>query len=300
MTAKNIFNIKLIIIKPLLTINNRIFSIILTLFLFAIAVSAFGQRKDWKPLFPVENLGFRLSGWYVGAGATYTFGLPSTTENTYQFEDDTKIIAQYSAAGAPGFLLEGGRYTMLYSRFIPYIDYGISFKMVGGIQDYTAYHGTVNNPDTLSTSSASASFNNYYISAHFNANNAIRISEYGFIQNSLGANLDYKAIGTIKGSYPVFEDTKQEAEIFLFQLHYKLGYGFRLDKKHFLIFTFETPLLTIFPQDNKKPTIALFNSQYLPVLFSVRLLFLRNNTRPDCNKPTDIKMEKKRKKPKLF
>lgn len=285
-----------------MAIGNHLISGLFVLIVFLFIISpVFSQNKNWKPLFPVEDIGFSLSGWYIGAGATYTLSLPSTTEKIYEFDDNSKITANFVATGNAGFLLEGGRYTLLYSNFIPYIDYGLSVKMLSGNQDYTGYQGLIDNPDTTSTSTSSASFNNYYISAHFNANNAIRISEYGYIQNTLGVNFDYKAIESIQGSFPVFSDSKTESEKFLFQLHYKLGYGLRLDKKHFLIFTLETPVLTAFPEDDGKSTIALFNSRYRPIMFSVRLLFLRNTKRPDCtNKSSDMKMDKKRKKARLF
>ncbi len=258
------------------------------------------QNRKWKPLFPVDDTNFKLSGWYVGAGATYTFSLPSNTEQNFQIGNDTLLTANFKASGNPGFLIEAGRFTMTYSKLIPYIDYGISFKQIRGTQDYTGYFLESDNQDTVLISQSTASFSNYYISAHFNANNAIRVSEFGFIQNSLGLNIDYKVIETIKGTAPMFPSSTASSEAFIVQLHYKLGYGFRLDKKHYLIFTLETPILTAYPWDDGKSTIAIFDSRYRPILFSVRLMFLNNNSRPDCNKPTQLDMNKKRNKSRLF
>jgi len=258
------------------------------------------QNRKWKSLFPVDDPNYKLSGWLVGAGATYTFSIPSTTEQFYQLGNDTILTADFKAVGNPGFLIEVGRFTMTYSKLIPYLDYGILFKLIRGHQDYTGHISVSDNQDPILISQNSASFSNYYLSAYFNANNAIKVSEFGFIQNSIGLNIDYKVIETLKGIAPIFPESKSTSEIFLTQLHYRLGYGFRLDKKHYLTFTLETPILTAFPWDDGKSTIAIFDSRYRPILFSIRLMFLSTNSRPDCNKPTHIDMNKKRNKTRLF
>lgn len=282
-------------------VNNLIkSSIILIMAIFLIPSGVLGQHNRWKPLFPVDDTNYKLSGWLVGAGATYTFSLPKNTEQVYQLGNDTLLTANFRAGGKLGFLVEVGRFTMTYNRFIPYLDYGLSFKQIRGSQDYTGYLSESDSQDTILITQSTASFTNYYLSAYFNANNTIRVSEFGFIQNSLGLNVDYKVIETIKGTAPIFPGTISSSEVFLVQLHYKLGYGFRLDKKHYLTFTLETPILTAFPWDDGKSTIAIFDSRYRPVLFSVRLLFLSTNSRPDCNKPTNINMNKKRNKTRLF
>ena len=267
---------------------------------FLIPTLVLSQNRNWKPLFPVDDTNYKLSGWLVGAGATYTFSLPSVTEHIYQIGNDTILTANFAASGNLGFLVEGGRFTMTYSKIVPYLDYGALFKLIRGTQDYTGYLSESDIQDTILISQSSASFSNYYASVYFNANNAIRVSEFGFIQNSLGINLDYKVIETLKGTAPMFPGSKSTSEVFLAQLHYKLGYGFRLDKKHYLTFTLETPILTAFPWDDGKSTIAIFDSRYRPILFSVRLMFLNTNSRPDCNKPTQINMNKKRNKTRLF
>jgi hypothetical protein len=300
MTAKSIFSTRLIIIKNSSSVFRFSFRSLLSLIVFFLFISTvFSQDNKWKPIFPAEDINFRLNGWYAGAGATYNFAYPNN-KNNYDFSDSSKIDANFLATGKPGFMVEGGRYTMTYSNYVPYIDYGLVFKMFGGGQDYTGYEVSIENLDTIASNSSSAQFSNYYISAQFNANNAIRVSEYGFIQNSLGINIDYYLFRTSQGSAPLFPDTKTSVDVFSLQLHYKIGYGLRLDKKHFLMITLETPLLNIFPWDNGKSTISFLNSRYHPVMLSVRLMFLRNTTRPDCYKPNDVKMNKKHKKSRLF
>lgn len=267
---------------------------------FIIPSIVFSQNKKWKPLFPVDDTNYKLSGWLVGAGVTYTFSLPSVTEQAYQLGNDSILTANFDASGNPGFLVEVGRFTMTYSKIVPYIDYGFLFKLIRGTEDYSGYLSEADNQNSTLISQSTASFSNYYVSAFFNANNTIRVSEFGFIQNSLGLNLDYRVIETVKGTAPSFPTSQTTSEVFLVQLHYKLGYGFRLDKKHYLTFTLETPILTAYPWDSGKSTIAFFDSRYRPVLFSVRLMFLNANSRPNCNKPTQINMDKKRNKTRLF
>ena len=267
---------------------------------FFIPAGVMGQNRKWKSLFPVDDTNYKLSGWLAGAGGTYTFSLPSLTEQVYQLDNDTILTANFDAGGNLGFLIEAGRFTMTYSKLVPYIDYGILFKLIRGTQDYKGYLSQSDNQNSILIDQSTSSFSNYYLSAYFNANNAIRVSEFGFIQNSLGLNIDYKVIETLKGTAPEFPESISTSEVFLTQLHYKLGYGFRLDKNHYLTFTLETPILTAYPWDDGKSTIAIFDSRYRPILFSVRVLFLNPNSRPDCNKPTDINMNKKRNKTRLF
>jgi len=225
--------------------------------------------------------------------------LPQLKDEIIENEGDTIQIGTYTRQGKVGFLIEGGRFTMTYSKIVPYIDYGIRFKLLRGYEDYKGINPPTENTDTVFIDN-SARFDNYYFSAHFNANNAIRVSNRGFIQNTLGLNIDYRVIQSRNGTIQYSENTVVSSEVFLVQLHYKIGYGFRMDKKHYLIFTLETPILTAYPWDDGKPTIAMFNSRYQPISLSVRLLFLSNSTRPDCNKPIPLNMDKKHKKAKMF
>ena len=261
------------------------------------------QKYKNQEIFPVDDITFKSSGWYAGAGATYTFALPATKTLTFPVpEDSTLRSADATVYGRFGFLAEGGRFTMTVSRLIPYIDYGVRIKMIGGREDMSSVYVVNDNSDTIIYNN-SAGFYHYYGGLHFNANNVIRISEYGFIQNTAGISVDYRFASVETGISPPFNTNAELSdEKFSGQLVYKLGYGFRLDNKHFMTFTFETPVLSLYKWDNGKSTVAMFNSRYRPILFTVRVLFLNSAKGPDCNKPAPIDMDakRKRKKERLF
>ena len=69
------------------------------------------------------------------------------------------------------------------------------------------------------------------------------------------------------------------------QLHFKLGYGFKLRSKLIMIPAIETPIFSVVPEDQSFGKLQWFSSEYRPLILSVRFLFLRARNGFDCPPP---------------
>ena len=65
-------------------------------------------------------------------------------------------------------------------------------------------------------------------------------------------------------------------------IHYKLGVGFKLNDRIFVIPTIETPILNLYNFEKFKSTWGIFSSRYRPVIFTVRIAWLRPIGKGDC------------------
>ena len=59
------------------------------------------------------------------------------------------------------------------------------------------------------------------------------------------------------------------------QLHFKVGYGFKLTGHIILIPAVETPVFSFVPEDRNFGMMRWFSSDHRPLIFSLRFLFLR-------------------------
>lgn len=219
-----------------------------------LSVDLSAQRNPYKrkiqDVFP-DELQYKMSGWYFSPGITYM--LPQK----FSLIKDVNGSSSGKPRGRLGLYLEFGRYHILkYSKWFKYLDYGISYKSLRG-KDL----------------SVGGKFGDHFIVAHFNLNHVKQFSDYNFLQNTIGINADFgiiRNIGGIAPSNPVV------------QLHYKLGYGFKVNSKLIIIPAIETPILNGLPWERGKSTLGYFNSRYRPLILSVRFLFLRLKREKKC------------------
>ena len=118
-----------------------------------------------------------------------------------------------------------------------------------------------------------------YLLGNFNINNVIQISDYTFIQNSLGVNLDWKFSETYESSFSSYNKNSQEL---LFSLHYKLGFGIKATQRLFIIPTLETPILNVKQWENARSDYGIFSSRYRPVILTVRFAWLIKPNKNAC------------------
>jgi hypothetical protein len=264
----------------------------------------FSQEK-WDDLFPVKEIYFKNWGWYAGIGGNYTIPTSGKSNMSYGLDADTSSAYLFSPVGKLGGMLEGGAFYMFDNPYVAYVDGGIRVNWFSGKEKFDAYQIDQQTTDTLSMQSGDQQFSMANVSLRLNANNAIQVSKYGFIQNTLGVNFDYNFYHATKVdpenySFPAGSLNTEKDPSFQMQFHYQIAYGFRLDLMHYMIIGLDTPILTFVPWENGKPSIAFFHSSYLPVTLSVRFMFLQKSNRPDCQKPPPLDMNKKRKKARMF
>ena len=114
----------------------------------------------------------------------------------------------------------------------------------------------------------------------FNVNNIIQLTDYTFIQNSIGVNFDWKFLQKYETNGSPYAINNTGA--FILSLHYKLGYGIKVTDQLFIIPTLETPILNGIKWENGKSTYGIFSSRYRPLIFSVRFAWLRKPDRGGC------------------
>lgn len=213
-------------------------------------------RQKVGEIFPENDYQYKLNGWYWGPGLTYTLSLPS--KHTKSFDGAN---VNFNPSGKIGVYLEGGRYRILqYSYLFKYLDYGIAYKWLRGAEEFS-----------IANSSGVGKFSDHFLLAHFNLNNVINVTNTSFLQNTIGVNADY---AIIKSRTPGFGTGETYPSGFVANLHYKIGYGFKVSDRLMIIPSLETPVLDLFPFEFPKSTLGYHNSRYRPLIFSVRFLFL--------------------------
>lgn len=261
------------------------------LLLVHLAPEMLGQRlmqRKRPDLIPLEGQAKRI-GWFVGPGMTYTLPRFKNEEEEVYRNVDTVYTTTYDPNGRIGLYLEAG--ATWFSRdplIVDYFDLGLAYKNLRGSEEYT---GVLQHGDLTDSVEAEGTFAERFITLSANANKFVQTADYQFVQLSLGANADYR----IGSSYDHTGDPILNAHEFppdlIAQLHFKLGYGFKLTGNLLLIPAIETPVFSFVPEDRDLGEMKWFSSEYRPLILSVRFLFLRARNGFDCPPPIKHKGE---------
>ena len=192
---------------------------------------------------------YRMQNFFLSPGLTFMLPIASDKE--------------FSQRGRLGLIFEGGAYHIFErgGNIFNYMDYGAGYKRLSGSEFMD-----INNKSI---------FKQNYISSFFNINNIWQLSSKKFLQSSIGANLDFKFF---EKDTPLPNNTDK----LNFSFHFKLGYGIKFNKILFVIPTIETPILNLKKWENGKSTFGIFNSRYRPIIFKVRLIWLKKLGKSDC------------------
>jgi hypothetical protein len=211
---------------------------------------------------------YKYGGWMMSPGLTYMY--PSRVK---YLNDSTEKDDNVNPNGRIALYLEAGRYQIFYAggRTLNYMDYSLAYKRLSGTEKYNA-----------NERKSKATFKQNFLLANFNVNNIIQLTDYTFIQNSIGVNFDWKFSDNTKVADPGSPYNFNNTGTFILSLHYKLGYGVKITDQLFIIPTLETPILNGIKWENGKSTYGIFSSRYRPIIFSVRFAWLRIPSRGDC------------------
>lgn len=237
------------------TINKFIVALI-ALFSIAQINLSIGQydRKN-RDLIDLKNT--RHSGWLISPGLTYMIPFKPKADDAPDVNPNGRL-AIYLEAGKWHLFPGGG-------NVFNYFDYSLAYKRLSGSEEFGNTKGIFKQNNVL---------------GNFNINNIIQLSDYTFIQNSLGANLDYKFSEKYE---PAVETTYSDnTKRLLFSLHYKFGFGIKVTKKLFVIPTLETPILNFREWEKGRSDYGIFNSRYRPLIFTVRFAWTMKPKKGDC------------------
>lgn len=236
------------------------------------AQGIYGRKRP--EIFPADGK-MRRSGFYFAPGITYTLTRFKDKEETVFSNADTNYTALFNPKGKFGLYLEAGWFLSTRDPIVlDYWDFGLAYKQLKGAESFT---GTYTRADSASRLAGEGGFNDQHLTAHANANKLFQVRDYQFIQLSLGANVDWR-FGTAHDYTADHSALNRWAfpPEFIGQVHFKLGYGFKLTQQLLVIPAVETPIFSVQPADaGNIGKLQWFSSTYRPLILSVRFLFLR-------------------------
>lgn len=259
---------------------------------------AFGSR-DFRNL---SNTGLQFQ-----LGPTYMFTKRKTTEESftsggnngsYSIDPDGRW-GGYAEVGLAHFPKKRSRLSLaLKTVLVSYYDWGIGFKYLGG-KESTTVNFYDSNGSVIRTDDGEGKFYNGYIYGRFSLHKNIHFggNKNFFLDNSLGVNVDYRVITDDQQSdyhvdfSSIYSPDVYYHEPFVAQLHYGLGFGFRLRRGTYLIPGVRTPILGIHEWNKGNPSLKWFSSNYWPILFHVKIVNLFQKRNKSGCPPVDTNEE---------
>ena len=224
----------------------------------------------------------------------------NTNNRTLLNDGTSRFDANLNPKGGFWGYLEVGRYKVLpKGSFFKYYDVGLSYKGLTGSEQFSG--DLISTQDTvMATTSGTSKFRDHNITGHFNLNHIWELTDFHFLQNSIGVNVDYAFVRTFQNQMDVPGVTPQQPGQLMAQLHYKLGFGFKPNDRLLVIMALETPVVGLYPLGENLIHTGYFNSNYRPFILSLRFMPLipwreKNcapvKTRQGPVMPTDIKQQ---------
>lgn len=231
-------------------------------------------------IFDIGGGNYKTTGWHFAPGFAYTFPTVNQRNELRTTDDalnDTIYSGNFNSGGKFGLYAEFGRHHFYEKKILTYLDYGIGFKSLKGSEAFT---GILNDGTEMVDYNYDEDFKNSFITGSVNFSNISQLSDFSFIQNSLGLNVDYRIINNRN---PVLIETQiPEPSSLLAQVHYKLGFGFKVNRNLFVVPSIETPILNLLDWEDGKSTLGYFNTRYRPILVSVRFFWFDIQKQDDC------------------
>ncbi|MFK8038567.1 MAG: hypothetical protein AB8B74_09785 [Crocinitomicaceae bacterium] len=211
------------------------------------------QGDRGKAIYSHSRSHYRPFGWHAAAGVTYMLGNNTNSEN-FDIKPSPSI---------PGYYLEGGLAHLFkqYHKVFHYIDYGLGIKHYSGAEKYTDSIGE--------TSKGTFNFGSAF--ARFGIHSVWQLSEWNWIDQSIGFNVDYRIYGGKNDpdyTSPLAPDNQEKL---VGQLHYSIGWGYKPREGLYFIPTIQTPILTALSWRSANPGTHWFSSKYQPIIFTLKM-----------------------------
>ena len=254
----------------------------LTCFAVLYAVVGFAQPsgKQMKHMFDIGGGNYKVSGWHFAPGFTYmipTLNQRNEFMTTDDIAKDTLFSGNFNAGGKFGIYAEVGRHRFFERKLLTYMDYGVGFKSLKGTESFV---GQLGGDSTRMDYTYDESFKNSFVTGFVNFSNIAQLSDNTFLQNSLGLNVDYRLIN--RQNEVLIQTQEPQPESLIGQVHYKIGFGFKVNRNLFVVPTVETPILNVWKWQDGKSTLDYFNSDYRPIIFTLRFFWFDIQKQADC------------------
>jgi len=256
----------------------------------------FSQRKFEKSkLKKNEKLIVRNDGIQWSFGPTYL--MTKNKKEIHDYDDNAGTRGEYylSPAGKLGFFVEVGmahfpKWTPFFNnRLLDYVDWGIGFKSLSGSEKtHIDYKNSLG--ETINSDEGIGNFRNGFLSFRFSAHtliyfgkteNNLRAKKY-FIDNSIGFNFDYNLWGKNK-EYIGFHipGNQQFHSPSVFQLHYNLALGIRINRALICLPGVQLPILGLYQWNGIGANMNWFSSKYWPIQLNIKFIRLLEK-KPTC------------------
>ena len=252
---------------------------------------AFGSR-DFRKL-SNTGLQFQLGPTYLMTRTKNPSVLFNNGVTNGRYTIDPKgLLGFYGEIGLTHFPKKRSKLSLaLKTVLVSYYDWGLGFK-------YFRANESIN-VERLSPSGAvlgsqltEGGFQAGYIYGRFSLHKNVHIKALKnfFLDNSLGFNIDYRVMegglssANYKGQISSVGAPQHYNTPFVAQLHYGLGFGFRLKRGAYLIPGVRVPILGINEWHKGNPSFKWFTRSYWPILFHVKYMFLfeKKSKAGDC------------------
>ncbi len=247
---------------------------LLVILLAALCVSVDAQyKRRLNPIF-TESPGYPRSGWFWELGVTYAYTEGDVNDAIIRETTDSLVVANLSPSGFPLGYVGIGRFNLLPNPIINMIDYSIGFRSMAFNQDLDAIlyfkNDNIAPPENYTDEGRRT---DYSVTVNLNFNRYFQISESFFIMPGIGMHGDFRVTGRDQASLDseitgyTFPPTIQA------RAHARLNVGFKVHRELFIVPGLEANLIALDDFENQKITTTYFNSEYWPLMFSVKIMY---------------------------
>lgn len=243
-----------------------------------------------------------------------TLDASPTTEGfrgNYQYDPFGKLGA-YAEVGLFHFPKKRSKLSLaLKTILVSYFDYGIGFKYFRGGEDVNMkFTDPLGNVLSEEDYRYNFSHGNLYgrFSIHKNIHFKIHREKTNFfLDNSLGLNVDYRLLTTSDAYGPLYNITAnaQYTKPLQIQMHYGLGFGFRLKRGSYLIPGVRIPILGYQTMTTAsdgsgdkdssfgRPSSHWYSTRHWPILIGIKYMFLFEKKNKGGCPPVEINSQDK-------
>ena len=218
--------------------------------------SPFGEnRRD--AIWSHSQSHYRGLGWFINPGLTYMLGNSA---------DDDGRAYELTPSGLPGYYVEAGMEHLFpkQQKIVHYFDWGLGVKHFAGQEKYS--------DDAISATRGQFNLGNAF--ARAGIHNVWQLGMYNFIDQSLGFNVDYRIYGGNEDEEYLSPIAPEYQGKLLAQLHYQVGFGYKVRDGFFIVPTFQVPVVTVVSFADLNPSHHWFNSRYQPMIFTLKFAWL--------------------------
>ncbi len=197
--------------------------------------------------------------------------------------DSSNYDYSLEGKGKLGYGIElGAFYTFKQPSIFHFLEAGLGYRK---LSSSTNHNGVLTVRDTMNQFQSINTSAIEIVHLSIRATHVTQLRRYSMLMNSIGINLNYAISEDYKrsSSYPTVDEkfTSNPSA----QLHYQIGFAYRVSRFVVLSPSIETPLLTAYEFDGINTGFNYFNLKYQPFYLKLRIYIFQKDP-VNCNAPT--------------